>query len=157
MNTLPLFLARISLAFIFLWAFADKLLGLGISTPAERAVLAGGSATAGFLAKVSGPFAWLFNGLAGNPMVELLFLAGLFGIGMSLAIGRYARIAGWSGAVLMLLMWLAVLPIKSNPFVDDHVVYLFVLIAYAMHPEMFAFPRPLKEKFFASKAQKPLV
>src|SRR5690625_3160916 len=42
-------LVRIFIGFYFLWAFADKLLGLGFSTPKEGAWINGGSPTTGFL------------------------------------------------------------------------------------------------------------
>jgi thiosulfate dehydrogenase [quinone] large subunit len=42
-------LARIGLGWTFLWAFADKLWGLGFSTLPEKSWLAGASPTTGFL------------------------------------------------------------------------------------------------------------
>ena len=38
-------IARISLGWIFLWAFLDKTFGWGFATPANRAWIAGGSPT----------------------------------------------------------------------------------------------------------------
>ena len=57
--------ARVLLGLVFLWAFVDKLFGLGIATPAARAWLNGGSPTTGFLKSVEGPFSNFFNGIAG--------------------------------------------------------------------------------------------
>lgn len=120
-------IARILLGFIFLWAFFDKLLGLGVSTPAAKAMLVGGSPTFGFLSNNAGPFAEMFNGLAGQIWVDWLFMIGLLGIGSALVLGIGMRIATFTGALLLFLMWLASFPIKNNPFVDDHVIYIFVL------------------------------
>src|SRR3712207_7355187 len=40
---------RLALGWIFLWAFVDKLFGLGFATKAENAWIDGGSPTQGFL------------------------------------------------------------------------------------------------------------
>lgn len=120
---------RVLLGVIFLWAFFDKLLGLGLGTPAARAWLGGGSPTTGFLKSVEGPFASFFNSLAGNPVADWLFMLGLLGIGVALILGVAMRVAAWSGAVLMMLMWAASLPLENNPLIDDHVIYATVLLA----------------------------
>jgi thiosulfate dehydrogenase [quinone] large subunit len=122
---------RLLLAFEFLWAFGDKLLGWGRSTPAEGAWINGGSPTAGFLSHVEGPFAGFFGALAGNPVVDWLFMLGLLGIGVALALGIAMRLAAGTGALLMLLMWLAVLPLENNLFVDYHLVDAVLLIGLA--------------------------
>ena len=50
--------ARVSLGWIFLWAFLDKLFGLGHETKSAQAWIHGGSPTYGFLAKgAKGPIA----------------------------------------------------------------------------------------------------
>src|SRR5687768_17019113 len=57
---------RIALGWVFLWAFLDKMFGLGHSTLAKNAWIDGGSPTTGFLGKaVVGPFKGLYNGMAG--------------------------------------------------------------------------------------------
>lgn len=119
---------RVLLGFIFVWAFVDKLLGLGYATTPERAWIAGGSPTAGFLKGVEGPFASFFNGLAGLAVADWLFMLGLLGVGTALIFGVAMRLASWSGALLMMLMWAASLPLANNPLIDDHVVYAVVLL-----------------------------
>lgn len=121
---------RITFSFIFLWAFLDKAFGLGFSTVAEKAWIRGGSPTLGFLSNVKGPFSSLFTAMAGNGFVDWLFMLGLLGIGLGLLLGIARKITSISGAALMFLMWLAVLPIKTNPFVDDHIIYLFLFLLY---------------------------
>ena len=102
---------RVSLGLIFLWAFIDKLFGLGFATAAEDAWLAGGSPTTGYLFyATAGPFAVLFKMLAGQIWVDVLFMAGLLGIGVCLTVGRWIRIATSAGIVLMLLMYFSALP-----------------------------------------------
>ncbi len=120
---------RLGMGWIFLWAFLDKLLGLGFSTAAGKSWLAGVSPTFGFLSSAThGPFAGVFQGMAGSAFVDWLFMLGLLLVGTSLILGIGIRIAAYSGSLIMLLMWLAALPPKNNPFLDDHVIYLIILL-----------------------------
>ncbi|MGI5272443.1 hypothetical protein ACQEUU_25030 [Nonomuraea sp. CA-218870] len=126
-------IARISLGWIFLWAFLDKTFGLGFATPAERAWVAGGSPTTGFL-KGTGENALggFFAALAGQAWVDWLFMAGLLGVGAALILGVGLRIAAAAGTVMLVLMWAAALPLTTNPFMDDHLIYSIVLIGLAL-------------------------
>ena len=126
---LLLFLIRICFAFTFLWAFFDKLFGLGFTTPVEKSWLMGTSPTTGFLLNATkGPFSSFFHTLAGSPFVDWLFMLGLLLIGLALLFGVLMRLACYSGALLFLFMWLAVLPPEHNPLIDEHIVYLFTLL-----------------------------
>jgi thiosulfate dehydrogenase [quinone] large subunit len=140
-------LLRLALGFEFLWAFFDKVFGLGYSTPSARAWINGGSPTKGFLSGVdSGPLQTVFNSIAGNPVVNWLFMLGLLGIGVALILGVGLRVAAASGAVLLVMMWFASWPLAStvagkptgstNPIVDDHIISALAIIvvgAYAAH------------------------
>lgn len=123
---------RLAYAFTFLWAFFDKLLGLHFSTPPERAWIRGGNPTAGFLGHADGTFGSTFQSLAGQPWVSPLFMFGLLAIGTALLLGMGMRIAAIAGAILYVLMWLASLPIATNPFLDDHLIGAIVLIVLAL-------------------------
>jgi len=126
---------RILMGTIFLWAFFDKLFGLGFATEAGKAWVRGGSPTAGFLQfGVRGPFADMFHALAGNVFVDWLFMTGLLCIGTALILGIGMRIAVWSGSLMLALMWLAVLPPEHHPVVDDHIMYIVVLFVL-LHTE----------------------
>ena len=48
--------ARIVIGFTFLWAFVDKLFGLGFATPSARAWINGGTPAQGFIKGIDGPF-----------------------------------------------------------------------------------------------------
>lgn len=122
---------RLLLAVEFLWAFFDKTFGLGVATPAERAWISGGSPTTGYLSNVEGTFGGFFSSLAGSAVVDWLFMVGLLGIGLALLLGIGMRVAAVSGAAMMLLMWLASLPLENNPFVDYHLVDAVLLIGLA--------------------------
>lgn len=133
---------RLVLGFQFLWAFLDKLFGLGYATPGERAWVEGGSPTSGFLSGVdSGPLEGLFQDMVGVAALDWLFMAGLLGIGTALLLGVALRLAAASCALLLGLMWLATWPPAQfvegvatrspNPVVDDHVVSAFALLVLA--------------------------
>jgi thiosulfate dehydrogenase (quinone) large subunit len=119
--------ARFLLGFVFLWAFFDKLFGWHYGTPSSEAWIHGGSPTKSYLSGVHGPFAGLFHAMAGHVWVDWLFMIGLAGIGLALVLGIAVRIAVVAGTLLLLLMWAASLPIHSNPFVDEHILYIALL------------------------------
>ncbi|GAB4060515.1 hypothetical protein GCM10028775_76540 [Catellatospora paridis] len=123
---------RIALGWIFLWAFLDKLFGWGSATAPAKSVLNGGSPTQGFLSSAKGPFSGLFHSIAGGYLTDLLFMAALLAIGSALILGIGMRAAATGGAVLTVLMWAAVLPPTSNPFLDEHLVYAAILIVLAL-------------------------
>ena len=117
------------MGWIFFWAFLDKLFGLSFATQPENSWLNGGSPTFSFLAYASkGPFAEFYQSIAGNVFVDWLFILGLLFIGMALLLGMGVKIAAFSGTLMFLLMYTAVLPPKNNPLVDDHIIYSLVLI-----------------------------
>jgi thiosulfate dehydrogenase (quinone) large subunit len=132
---------RLAIGFEFLWAFFDKTFGLGYATPVARAWINGGSPTKGFLSGANGPFASVFTSIAGNPVVDWMFMLGLLGVGLALVLGVAVRAGAVSGALMLALMWLAVwVPSttaggqpsgSTNPFVDEHIIGIFGLIVVA--------------------------
>lgn len=124
---------RLSLGWVFLWAFLDKAFGLGYATPGDRAWVNGGSPTRGYLENATtGPFADTFQSFAGAAWADWLFMVGLLGIGVALIAGIGMRVAAGAGALLMALMWLSVLPKENNWFLDDHIVYGLALVGLAL-------------------------
>lgn len=130
---------RIAFGFLFLWPFFDKLFGLGFATPAERAVVNGGSPTTGYLSGVEGPLASFYNGMAGSGLVDVLFMAGLLGVGVTLILGAGARIGALAGALMYLFMYGASLPTVNSPFLDDHLTGALVLVVIALIPASWSF------------------
>jgi thiosulfate dehydrogenase [quinone] large subunit len=128
---------RLVMGLIFLWAFADKLLGLGFATDKEGAWLNGGSPTTGFLTgAVRGPFAEFFQGLAGFNIsginvIDWLFMLGLLAVGITLVFNRFLSWGALAGSIMLLLMYLATFPPANNPLLSDHVVYILVLALLA--------------------------
>jgi thiosulfate dehydrogenase [quinone] large subunit len=123
---------RLSIGWVFLWAFLDKLFGLGHETASKAAWIHGGSPTQGFLAfAATGPFKGVYHNIAGQAWADWLFMIGLLGIGVGLMLGIATRLAAGSGAVLLVLMWTAVLPPANNLFMDDHLIYAMALVLIA--------------------------
>ena len=134
---------RLSLGLIFLWAFVDKLFGLGFATcrnaetgavtyMCQNAWINGGSPTTGFLKfAATGPFASFYNMLAGNAIIDVLFMLGLLTVGITLTLGIAMRLGSYIGALMVFLMWTALLPPENNPLLDDHIVYLFAFLVLA--------------------------
>jgi len=124
---------RIAFGLTFLWAFVDKVFGLGYATPAGKGWIDGGDPTAGFLGKgTSGPFADFYKSLVGDFWVTPLFMIALAGIGLALTLGIGMRIAAVSGTILYLMMWSAALPPENNPVLDDHILGAITVIALAL-------------------------
>lgn len=123
---------RIMFGFYFLWAFLDKTFGLGFATPAERAWIAGGSPTKGFLSGSEGPFAGFYHALAGQGLIDVLFMIGLLGIGLALVLGIGLRVAAAAGTLMYVMMWAVVLPLTTNPLIDDHLTGAVTLILFAL-------------------------
>jgi thiosulfate dehydrogenase [quinone] large subunit len=125
--------ARLALGWVFLWAFLDKLFGLGHDTPAAQAWINGGSPTKGFLGHGAvGPMAGFYHSIAGAGWADWLFMVGLLGIGAALMLGIGMRIASAAGVLLLVMMYAVVLPPDSNVFMDDHLIYAVVLIGLAI-------------------------
>ena len=137
---------RVLMGWMFLWAFVDKLLGLGFATCRDTvtqtvtymcssAWLKGGSPTTGFLKfAVKGPFTDYFHSLIGNPMIDWLFMIGLVSIGLTLLFGVLVRLGSLAGVIMMLLMYAAgsIWP-TNNPFLDDHIIYAVLLIGISQN------------------------
>ncbi len=123
---------RILLGFIFLWAAVDKIFGLGFSTPPEEAWIAGVSPTFGYLKFATyGPFSGMMQAMAGNPVVDVLLVGGQLLVGLALILGIGVKVAGYSGALMMLLIYLSRFPGEFNPLIDEHIIYIVLLIALA--------------------------
>jgi thiosulfate dehydrogenase [quinone] large subunit len=125
-------LTRLSLGWTFLWPFLDKLFGLGHETTAAHAWINGGSPSKGFLSGATGPFAGIYQSIAGAGWVNWMFMLGLLGIAVALLLGIGMRIAAIAGTILLVLMWSASLPPQNDLFMDDHIIYSLVLLGLAV-------------------------
>lgn len=124
---------RLALGWVFLWAFLDKMFGLGHETAHADAWIRDGSPTEGFLAfAAQGPFEGFYHDIAGAAWADWLFMIGLAAIGVALILGIGIRLATVAGVVMLLMMFTAVLPPENNPFMDDHIIYALALIGIAL-------------------------
>lgn len=120
---------RVLLGWTVFWAFLDKLFGLGYATTSSKSWLNGGSPTAGYLKfATTGPLANFYNGLSGNTAVDALFMLALFAIGLAVLLGVGTKISGYTGALLMLMLWSTNLPPANNPIIDEHIVFAVIFI-----------------------------
>ncbi len=129
---------RILLGLVFLWAFLDKMFALGFATGKSpkgvidrfgpAAWIHGGSPTKGFLSfGVHGPFAGSFKAMAGNPVVDWLFMLGLLGVGLALVLGVALRPAAVAGILLLFMIRVAIWTPANNPLIDEHAIYIILL------------------------------
>ncbi len=125
-------IARLSMGWIFLWPFLDKMFGLGHGTKSAEAWINGGNPTKGFLSGSVGPFSSIYHGIAGAGLVNWLFMVGLIAIAVLLLLGIGMRFACAAGALLVLLMWSASLPPEDDVFMDNHIIYALLLVGLAL-------------------------
>jgi thiosulfate dehydrogenase [quinone] large subunit len=118
---------RLTVGFIFLWAFLDKAFGFGYSTASENAWINGGKPSQGFLTMGAiGPLKDVFVSMA-SPATDVLFMLGMLGVGLA--------VSAVAGPIIMAMMWLAEWPLQSgssNPLIDYHVIYAIALVIFAV-------------------------
>lgn len=145
---------RLVLGFTFLWAFLDKAFGLGFATgrledgtidffAKGAAWFNGGSPTEGVFAfALKGPFKGFYEAVGGvemtaqgpvatgNGWIDVVYMASMLLIGLGLITGVMTRLAAAGGIVWMAIFYTAtsIWP-ENNPFVDDHIVEILVLVA----------------------------
>jgi thiosulfate dehydrogenase [quinone] large subunit len=118
-----LFLLRVSLGWMYLYAGVEKLANPGWSA---AGYIGGAKNLPGLYSFFMSP------GVL--PAVNLLVEWGLTLLGVALILGIGVRIAAWCGALLMFLFWLA-LPFPQTSatafIVDDHIIFISALITLA--------------------------
>lgn len=142
-------LTRIAIGFTFLWAFFDKLFGLGFSTcrtptddgswgsveyMCDKAWANGARITEGYLGSSTGPFADFFQDLGKQAWTDWPFMLGLLGIGFALCFGVGTRIVQWVGPAMLMMMyvshyWPGQGANTTNPFVEEHLIESLAIIA----------------------------
>ncbi len=137
---------RIALGFYFLWAFLDKLLGLGFSTCrtvaedgaisinafCENAWVNGGHVTEGYLVyggNVNSPFHEFFVNLGAERWTDWPFMIGLLGVGLALMLGIGTRVGAIAGSLMLTFMYMTQMPVSTNPVLDEHLIYIVAILA----------------------------
>lgn len=121
---ISLFLLRISLGWMFFYAGITKVLNPDWSA---AGYLKGAKTFAGFYQWIASP------GLL--PLTNFVNEWGLTLLGVALILGLFVRLSSIFGAVLMFLYYLPILqfpyPNPNSFLVDQHIVYIFALLALA--------------------------
>ncbi|SDJ34077.1 thiosulfate dehydrogenase [quinone] large subunit [Frankineae bacterium MT45] len=143
---------RISLGFVYLWAFISQGFGITYSnqaTPApgssptapadygwhfavdsSKGWISSGfkaSPTSGFVSSLHGPLAFIPQHLA-TGIDDFGWMLALAGLGIALMFGVFSTIAGWGGLILNLLIWLSSFPPSTNPLIDaEHVTFALAI------------------------------
>jgi thiosulfate dehydrogenase (quinone) large subunit len=139
-------LLRMAMGWIFFWAFLDKLLALGFATGRDpetgivdrfgpAAWIEGASPTEGFLSfglHTKEPFLDFYSDLAGQGWVDWVYMVSMAAIGVALLLGILTTVAALAGAIWMVLFYTAagIWP-ENNPFLDDHLIELIILLGIA--------------------------
>ncbi|MDN5357083.1 MAG: thiosulfate dehydrogenase (quinone) large subunit [Candidatus Methanomethylophilaceae archaeon] len=132
-TVLPLAILRILLGFMFLWAFLDKMFGLGYNTTSADAMINGGSPTQGFLQYGSETLSALGDFFA---VTDVIIMAAFLLLGVALILGIGMKAATIGGTLLLIMMYIGVFPPDTNPLIDYHIIYIFLLLAiYLAHAE----------------------
>lgn len=143
-------ITRISLGFYFLWAFLDKLLGLGKGTCAVKddagvvtgtdfmcdgAWINGGRVTFGYLAfggNPASPFNEFFVKLGDQAWTDWPFMLGLLGVGLALMLGIGSKLGSWAGTAMLVFMYMTQMPVGTNLFLDDHLIFAVTMLAIVL-------------------------
>ncbi len=127
---LPLAIMRIILGLMLIWAFFDKLFGLGMETPHGQGMIDGGSPTHLFLLYNDGPFSGLFHWMSNfSGVTDILLMVGLALLGMTLVLGIASKFTTIFGSLFFIIMFIGTFPPSDNPLLDYHLVYLVAMIA----------------------------
>ena len=126
---------RIVIGFNFFWSFLDKLLGLNYTTAAENAWIQGGSPTQGYLMGASdGWLGPMWEALAGNVVLDIVFMLALLGLGVAALTGAGLRIAAVAGVLLSIGFYLSQLPLEAgaatNPITTAHWYYFLLFLLF---------------------------
>ncbi len=120
---------RLSMGWVFLWAFLDKLFGLGHET-AEQGRLDQRRQPHQGLPRLRrhGPVQGLLQRHRRRRLGRLAVHDRPARHRHRAVLGIAMRVAAAAGVLLLVLMWTAVLPPANNPFMDDHLIYAMVLV-----------------------------
>ena len=113
---------RLLIGWLFIWGFLDKMFGLGFETPPEGAWINGGSPSSYVVWVTKGVFADLFNSMAGNAFIDVLFMAGLLIIGITLILGIATKLTTIFSIVFFIVMYCLCVPPTDNPLIDYHIL-----------------------------------
>lgn len=125
---------RLMMSWTFLWTFLTNTFGLGFGVSSQKSWLNGNSPTFGFLKfGTKGYFGSFYQSLAGNPIIDWVFMIGVLLIGLALLLGIGVRIASYAGVLFFVLIYTSsFMPPEHNPFLDEHIYYMVLLLAFTV-------------------------
>jgi len=119
---------RILFGIMFLWAFLDKMFGLGMETPLNQGLIQGYSPSAYLMYMSDNTFYPLFSIFAGNIVTDAVLMVGLLLMGTALILGIASKITTVATISFLFLMMLVVFPPTDN-IVDYHLIYIVMMFA----------------------------
>jgi len=120
---------RIMIGWLLLWGFIDKMFGFGFQTPAGQGVIDGGSPSSFITYADGGILADVYNTLAGNMAADVLLMAGLLILGITLMVGIASKLTTIFTAVFLVIMYTLWMPPSDNPLIDSHIVMAVGMVA----------------------------
>ncbi len=122
-------IVRIIFGWMFLWAFFDKMFGLGFETPAGSGFIDGGSPSSFAVYVTDGLFKDFYLSIAGNGFIDILMMLGIIALGVSLTFGIASKLGTIGSVAFFLIMFSMHIPPTDNPLVDYHILYAFAIVA----------------------------
>jgi len=119
---------RILIGFLLLWAFMDKMFGLGFKTPSGFGMIDGGSPSSFVVYTTSGFFADFYNSLAGNQIADILLMAGLLILGITLILGIASKLTTVFACLFFLVMYTIHVPPEDDPILDFRIILAVGLV-----------------------------
>ena len=122
-------LFRIMVGWIFLWPFFDKLFGLGFQTPAGGGWVDGFSPSSYVMYVTNGIFSELYKTVAGNIVIDAIFMLALLSIGVTLMLGIASKLSTVGTIAFLITMYTLVVPPTDNPLIDYHLILCAGMLA----------------------------
>ncbi len=113
---------RVLTGWIMLWPFFDKLFGLGFQTPHGGGWMDGVSPSSYVVYVADGVFKDLYVSLAGNPVIDVVLMAALLVLGVTLTAGIASKLTTAGMCAFLLVMYSLHVPPSDNPLVDYHIL-----------------------------------
>lgn len=120
---------RVLAGWIMLWPFFDKMFGLGFQTPHGGGWIDGVSPSSYVVYVADGVFKDFYTSLAGNFVIDVVLIAALLVLGVTLTLGVASKLTTFGMCAFLLVMYSLHIPPSDNPVVDYHILLVFGVLA----------------------------
>lgn len=120
---------RILSGWIMLWPFFDKLFGLGFQTSPGGGYIDGVSPSSYVVYVADGVFKEFYTSLAGNWVIDVVMMAALLVLGVTLISGITSKLTTFGMCAFLLVMYSLCIPPTDNPIIDYHILLLVGILA----------------------------